>query len=215
MPIIRAILTTDPEVFKTRLTEESDWNRAFFHVDVLDGSLFPEVSFFDPTGIDLASVRGIELHLMTNNPEDAIALWEKTERLRRAYIHAEMKGDVVAALQGLRQKEIEAGLAIDAATPFEQVTDLLPYADTLLIMGVPAGKGGQTFLGETILQKIIEAKSLFPHGPIIVDGGVTLENVSSIFEAGAASVCVNSAIYKAPDPLLAFQSFEQLALPKL
>ncbi len=215
MPIIPAILTTDPDVFRARLTTDPVRTVAnFYHIDVLDSTLFPESSFFDPTGIDPTLLPRIELHLMTNNPLSAIELWKPTEKLARAYVHAEMDGDVISTLQAIRAEGIETALAINAHTPLESVSDFFRYADTLLLLGVPAGKGGQPFLGELILQKIAEAKTLFEHGPILVDGGVTLENAKHILALGVASLCVNSAIYKAPNPLLAFQSFEQLTLPK-
>jgi ribulose-phosphate 3-epimerase len=186
---------------------------SFYHVDVLDGTLFPETCFFDPTGIDPELLPRVELHLMTNNPLPVIELWKQTGKLARAYVHVEMQGDIVSVLQYLRENEIESALAVNAHTPIEAITDYMKYADTLLILGVPAGKSGQKFLGEMILQKILEAKTLFEHGPILVDGGITLENAKEILNLGVASLCVNSAIYKAPDPLLAYQSFEQLALP--
>lgn len=215
MPIIPAILTTDPNVFRSRLTEGPVREVAnFYHIDVLDGTLFPETSFFDPTGIDPTLLPRVELHLMTNDPLSAIELWKPTEKLARAYVHAEMDGDVISTLKTIRAEGIETALAINAHTPIEMVSDFFRYADTLLLLGVPAGKGGQQFLGEPILHKIVEAKTRFEHGPILVDGGVTLANAKSILDLGVASLCVNSAIFGAQDPLLAFQSFEQLALPK-
>ena len=95
--------------------------------------------------------------------------------------------------------EGKAYVPVNPETPIESLKHEILRCDLLLIMGVHPGKSGQKFLGDSVLEKIKEARAHFPKTTIAVDGGITKKNAKSIIEAGADQLCVSSVIWKEKD----------------
>jgi ribulose-phosphate 3-epimerase len=154
-----------------------------------------------------------DCHLMIENPE-RWALGYAEAGSHNVSFHAEACADPVALAKDLRQAGALAGLAIDRDTLVEPYLDLLPHFDTLLIMTIKAGLGGQEFLPE-LLEKVRIARHHARSGHldlrIEVDGGVTEETIAACAEAGADAFVAGTAVYAASDPAAACRKLRALA----
>jgi ribulose-phosphate 3-epimerase len=128
--------------------------------------------------------------------------------------HAEACENPVKLAKVLRAAGSKAGVAIDRDTPVEPYLELLPYLDTLLIMTIKAGFGGQKFLPE-MLEKVravrrrVRVKSLEVR--IEVDGGIAADTIEQAAEAGADAFVAGTAVYGAADPAEAVRKLRALA----
>lgn len=183
------------------------------HVDVLDGSLFDNTTWFDAKSVGAMRTNvKYELHLMVNNPLPIIKSWKKyVETLFRAVIHAEIERPMGVVLSQIKEYlQLETGVAIDPETPLNAIESVLHSIDQLTIMGVHPGYSGQKFNGEHIYNKIIQAKKHCPNLPIEIDGGVTKETLNRIIKSGATRICTASLIFRNPDPLLKLRSLKNM-----
>jgi ribulose-phosphate 3-epimerase len=128
--------------------------------------------------------------------------------------HAEACDDPVKLAKTLRAAGSRAGLAIDRDTPVEPYLELLPYLDTVLIMTIKAGFGGQQFLPEMLdkvrdVRRRITAKGLEVR--LEVDGGIAADTIEQAAEAGADAFVAGTAVYGADDPADAVRKLRDLA----
>jgi ribulose-phosphate 3-epimerase len=174
------------------------------HFDVMDGLFVPNISFGFPI---LQAVRRhtdkfIDVHLMIVQPEKYIKEFAK-QGADGISVHYEGNLHIHSLLQQIREKGVKAGLVLNPHTPVSLIKDVLHLLDTLLIMSVNPGFGGQKFIPETI-KRVEEAKKLCdelnPNTIIQVDGGVNVENAPLLKAAGARSLVAGSAVFKSSNP---------------
>lgn len=200
--IVPAFLVKSEKEFEEKLRlVENDCK--LIQVDVLDGSLFENVSWFDPVAIgQFATNVEIELHLMVENPIPIIEAWQKhVPTFRRAIVSAEMhrpNGVVTSYIKDILK--LEVGVAIDPETPLKEIEDVLHEIDQLTIMGVHPGKSGQPFDGEYLLDKIRTARHHRPDLVIEMDGGATNELIGPLAKAGVNRICAASMIFNTANP---------------
>lgn len=200
--IIPSLLVDSRQEFERRLRlVEHDCTTV--HVDVLDGTLFPHLSWANAR--DISAMRTnvkYELHLMVENPLPIIEEWNlHIPGFTRAIVHAEIHrplGTVVEHVRDFMKKEV--GVALNPETPLEEVESILHEIHSLLIMGVHPGQSGQAFLGDYILSKVRSACNHRKDLAIEIDGGVTEALIPSMVEAGATRLCAASLLFGAPDP---------------
>ncbi len=187
----------------------ADW----LHVDVMDNHFVPNLTIGLPV---VRSLRGattlpLDVHLMIDAP-DRWALGYAEVGSYNVTFHAEAAEDPVALAKDLRAAGSRAGLAIDRDTLVEPYLDLLPHFDTLLIMTIKAGFGGQEFIPE-LLEKVRVARHHRDSGHlelrIEVDGGITEETVVAAAEAGADAFVAGTAVYGAADPAAAVRALRR------
>ncbi|HEX5740726.1 MAG TPA: ribulose-phosphate 3-epimerase [Pilimelia sp.] len=189
----------------------ADW----LHVDVMDNHFVPNLTIGAPVVRSLrrATALPFDVHLMINDPER----WAPQYAELGAYnvtFHAEACADPVALARDLRAAGSRAGLAIDRDTPVEPYLELLPHLDTLLIMTIKAGFGGQAFLPR-LLDKVraararVDAERLSIR--IEVDGGIAEDTIAQAAEAGADAFVAGTAVYGAADPAAAVDRLRALA----
>ncbi len=207
--LIPSILVSSQEEFERRL-RLVDTHVKTVHVDVLDGTMFPQMSWFDARAVGAIDTPVIfELHLMVENPLPIIKQWkEQVKNLKRAIIHVELDRPISTLIEDIKQwDKLETGLAINPETPIEEVKHHVSMLDSLLVMGVHPGKSGQPFIGESVLEKIRALHQHYPQIPIGCDGGITPELAPSLVQAGCSRLVVASSIFSASDPVAAIKNF--------
>ena len=167
------------------------------HLDIMDGHYVPNLSFGPPALKDINFPVETEAHLMVDNPENFFEMFQ-TLGCKTITFHLENTGSDKALefLKHLKEKNIKPGICIDGNTQPEELTDeILAIAEQVLVMSVKAGFGGQSFMPECMNKiKAIRARGF--KGEIEVDGGVNIDNVSGLKEAGADIVVVGSFLMK-------------------
>jgi ribulose-phosphate 3-epimerase len=189
----------------------ADW----LHVDVMDNHFVPNLTLGLPVVTSLLAATSIPLdcHLMIDDP----ARWAPgyaEAGARNVTFHAEAAPDPVAVARDLRAAGALAGLAIKPGTPLEPYLELLREFDTLLVMTVEPGFGGQRFLTE-VLPKVRDARRLVESGHLTlrveVDGGINADTIEAAAEAGADTFVAGSAVYGAADPAAAVAALRTAA----
>ncbi|MEU8116282.1 ribulose-phosphate 3-epimerase [Micromonospora sp. NPDC048947] len=187
----------------------------WLHVDVMDNHFVPNLTIGLPVVQSLRAVTAMpfDVHLMIEDPRR----WAPGYADAGAYnvtFHAEASDDPVALAKDLRSAGAKAGLAIDRDTPIEPYLDLLPSFDTLLIMTIKAGFGGQRFIPQ-LLEKVRTARRHASAGHlelrIEVDGGIAADTIEQAAAAGADAFVAGTAVYGAADPAEAVRHLRALA----
>jgi ribulose-phosphate 3-epimerase len=190
---------------------DADW----LHVDVMDAHFVPNLTLGLPVVRALLKDSPVPLdcHLMIEAPERWAPGYAEAGA-RNVTVHAEACADPRAVARDLRAAGSLAGLAIKPATPLEAYLDVLPAFDTLLVMTVEPGFGGQEFIAE-VLPKVRRARDLVETGHlqlfIEVDGGINDETIEQAAAAGADVFVAGSAVYGAEDPAKAIAALRAQA----
>ena len=168
------------------------------HLDVMDGQFVPPITFGDVLATNLRNhtEAPMEAHLMTITPERHFDAFIKAG-CKRIIFHVEATVHAHRLVQELKSKGVEAGIAINPATPVEAIENLIGDIDLALVMTINPGWGGQPLIPFT-LEKIQRIRALRPDLPIEVDGGVDPNTLPQIIAAGANIFVVGSYLLRAP-----------------
>lgn len=179
-----------------------------FHLDVMDGSFVPNISFGFPIveAIGKKAAKPLDVHLMIVHPEKYVERFVKAgaDMISFHFEAALQQTDEVIDL--IHSFNCKAGIAINPDCPVEKIFSFLGKLDFVLVMSVFAGFGGQKFI-EDSLGRIASVKAelerLGRDIPIEVDGGISPDNASSVVKAGASILVAGSSVFKAADPAAA------------
>ncbi|MCL9980075.1 MAG: ribulose-phosphate 3-epimerase [Bacteroidia bacterium] len=179
---------------------EAQW----FHVDVMDGVFVPNISFGFPVmkSLQKRAEKTLDVHLMIVQPERYIEEFAKAGA-HILTVHIEASTHLHRSLQQIKAAGMKAGVALNPHTPISSLMDVLEDVDLVCLMSVNPGFGGQKFIPNT-LQKIkalkteIESRGL--NTLIEIDGGVTLDNAQSLFNAGADVLVAGNTVFSAENP---------------
>lgn len=183
-------------------------NADLIHIDVMDGSFVPNISFGFPVveAIAKAVTVPMDVHLMIVNPDKYVERFAKTgaEMISFHLEAADQAGkdprDIIAQIKSFG---VKAGLVINPDIPVERLFPYIDDVDFFLIMSVFAGFGGQKFIPESI-DRIKTLKAEMDRRGVVkdieVDGGVSASNALILAEAGATILVAGSSVFKAESP---------------
>lgn len=175
------------------------------HVDVMDGHFVPNITIGPLVVKALRPVTKLpmDVHLMIENPDRYIEAFAKAGA-DYITVHVEACTHLHRVLQQIKELNVKAGVSLNPHTPVSMIKHVLDQLDLILVMSVNPGFGGQKFIPES-LKKLNQTRDLieksgFRNIEIEVDGGVSMENIKEIANAGADILVAGSAIFASADP---------------
>jgi ribulose-phosphate 3-epimerase len=200
-----------------RVVEEAGAD--IIHVDIMDGHFVPNISLGIPVVASLrkATRLPLDVHLMIEQPERYIEDFIRAGGTR-ILVHQEATVHLDRALAMTRELGAEAGAAINPATPVGMLSEVLDKVDTVLVMTVNPGFGGQKFIPNTYekIRQLNQMRARYNASfRIEVDGGVDLENAAELAQAGANTFVAGTSIFHTADPAAATRQLKKLATQAL
>lgn len=177
---------------------------AMFHLDVMDGSFVPNISFGFPVieAIARHATKPLDAHLMVEHPERWVDTLARLG-VDTVSVHIEACPHLHRTVQQIRSASMHPAVALNPATSIEMLRDIAPDLDMVLLMSVNPGFGGQKFI-EGILDKTMRLRRLLDetgsHAKIQIDGGVNLDTGRRLVDAGADILVAGSFVFGSADP---------------
>ncbi len=202
--IAPSILAADFSRLGEQIQAVREGGASIIHVDVMDGHFVPNLTVGVPVVASLRKATDLllDVHLMIEEPERYISDFAEAGA-DMISVHPEATHHLNRALHMIRDRDIEAGAAINPATPVGVLSEVLPILDYVLVMSVNPGFAGQEFLPNS-LEKIRQLKRLRDERGLAfrieVDGGIGLENLSDLVRAGAEILVAGTSVFHSPDP---------------
>lgn len=195
-----SILAADFKVLGQEMKKTEENGAAYIHFDVMDGMFVPSISFGMPVlaSIHDATEQFMDVHLMVQEPIRYVEAFQKAGA-DYVTVHLEACEDVKTTLDKIHACGMKAGLAVNPETDVKELVPYLEDVEMILIMSVYPGFGGQKFIPES-LDKIREVRAMLNEKnletDIQADGGIYVENVREVLDAGANVIVAGSAVFR-------------------
>lgn len=195
-----SILAADFKVLGQEMKKTEENGAAYIHFDVMDGMFVPSISFGMQVlaSIHDATEQFMDAHLMVQEPIRYVEAFQKAGA-DYVTVHLEACEDVKTTLDKIHACGMKAGLAVNPETDVKELVPYMEDVEMILIMSVQPGFGGQKFIPES-LDKIREVRAMLNEKnletDIQVDGGIYVENVREVLDAGANVIVAGSAVFR-------------------
>ncbi len=177
-----------------------------FHLDIMDGSFVPNISFGFPVveAIARKACKPLDVHLMIVNPENYVERFAQAGARMISFHYEAAREGSSALIERIQGMGVKAGIVINPDCPVQDIFPFLHQVDFVLLMSVFAGFGGQKFIPASLDRIRTVRAELDRMGrseiPIEVDGGIGPQNAGEVVGAGAEILVAGSAVFKADEP---------------
>ena len=200
--IAASILSADFLQLKESIAECEAAGADWIHVDVMDGNFVPNITMgpFLVATFKRATKLPLDVHLMIERPERYLEAFADAGASHLT-VHVETCPQVPETLKQIRSLGCLAGVTLNPATPVSTIEPVLHLADLVLVLSVNPGFSGQTFMPETV-SKVAQIRKkldeIHSQAYLEVDGGISVETLPSMKDAGANTFVSATAIFKHP-----------------
>ena len=193
--IVPSILSADLGRLAEQVKEAEAAGADRIQVDVMDGHFVPNLTF-GPLVVEAvrrATKLPIEAHLMVERPELFLEAFVKAGATL-IEVQVEATTSLYRTVESIKELGAKAGVAINPATPIEDLREILPYIDLVNVMTVEPGFGGQRFIARSP-EKIRRLRAMVPEMEIEVDGGIDARTAPLVVSAGATVLVAGSSVF--------------------
>ena len=186
------------------------------HVDVMDGHFVPNISIGPPVvrALKRVATRPLDVHLMIEDPDRYLEAFVEAGASMLS-VHVEVLPHLHRTIDAIKRLGARAGVVLNPSTPVGTLEEIARDVDFVLVMSVNPGFGGQRFIPGSV-DKIRRVRALLDGAgnpaPIEVDGGIDLETIRSVVDAGASILVAGNAVFGTGDPTAAVQALRAAAV---
>jgi ribulose-phosphate 3-epimerase len=200
----------------SRLAEQvelvMDAGAKVIHFDSMDGKFVPPITIGSLIAASISKLvhdRGgiLDCHLMVEHPERQVEMFAKAGA-DVITVHPEATPHIHYTLQMIRAHGCRAGVVINPGTPVEAVGPVAEIIDLCLVMSVNPGWGGQSYIPTSTARLAALRGMLPPEVALEVDGGVSLQTIDEVRDAGTDVYVAGSSVFGAEDPAAAFEALQ-------
>ena len=209
-----SILDVDFTCLERELRKIENGGADLLHLDIMDGNFVPNISFGPRIVESIKRITSLplEVHLMVEKPENHIKSFINAGG-DIIIVHYETSKHLDRLIQVINEAGVKSGIALNPATPLSVIEYLINKIDVLLLMTVNPGFGGQKFIPEMI-DKIEKARKIIDNQKksisLAVDGGINLDNISKVIEAGAEIIVAGQIISRSANPEMTIRKIKNI-----
>ena len=207
--LIPAILAKDEATFRSRLAI-AEMLASIVQLDIMDGHFVPNATWYDPAALKTIKTNArYELHLMVSDPTAYIGASEHMTNIARIIWHIEVAIAHDVLINWCHKLKIEPGLALSPETPVGRLAPFAESVDEILVLGVTPGFSGQNIQPHAI-EHVKEIRARWPNVIVGFDGGVNVQTIPHLREAGVTRFYAASAIFQAHNPEKAYKALSAI-----